>query len=137
MVAVVLAATMALAACGDDGDSAGSGSAADGATLFRGASCSDCHSTAGEVKTGPPLDGIYGTEVQLSDGSTVTVDDDYLATSIRDPGSQVVEGFSAPMPDIDLSDDQVASLVAYIRSLSTGPATIGPATTGPATTDPG
>lgn len=123
---LALAGGLALGACGGDDDGGGlSGSAGgtDGATLFRGASCSDCHSTTGETRTGPPLDGIYGTEVTLTNGETVTVDDEYLERAIRDPKSEVVEGFRPLMPELDLSDEQVGTLVAYIRSLSEDGAT--------------
>jgi cytochrome c oxidase subunit 2 len=119
-VALALAAGLALGACGGDGGGGGgelAGGSTDGATLFRGASCSDCHSTTGEAKTGPPLNGIYGREVTLTDGGTVTVDDEYLARSIREPKSQVVDGFRPVMPDIDLSDAQVDALVDYVKSL--------------------
>lgn len=120
-LALALAGGLVLGACGGDDDGSGLGGesgAAQGATLFRGASCSDCHSTTGETRTGPPLDGIYGTEVTLTDGQTVTVDDEYLERAIRDPKSEVVEGFRPLMPELDLSDEQVDTLVAYIRSLS-------------------
>jgi cytochrome c1 len=123
-VTLALAAGLALGACGGDDDEGGLGGGAggtDGATLFDGASCSDCHSTTGETKTGPPLDGIYGTEVTLTDGETVTVDDEYLERAIRDPKGEVVDGFRPIMPELDLSDEQVDTLVAYIRSLSDEP----------------
>ena len=118
--AVALAAGLALGACGgNDGGGGGdlAGASTDGATLFRGASCSDCHSTTGETKTGPPLNGLDGGEVTLTDGETVTADEEYLARSIREPKSQVVDGFRPVMPDIDLSDAQVDTLVEYIKSL--------------------
>lgn len=120
-----LAAGLALGACGGDDSEGGLGGGAggtDGATLFDGASCSDCHSTTGEAKTGPPLDGIYGSEVTLTDGETVTVDDEYLERAIRDPKGEVVDGYRPIMPELDLSDEQVDTLVAYIRSLTDEPA---------------
>jgi cytochrome c2 len=131
-VTLALAGALVLGACGGDDDSGGlSGGAggADGATLFRGAGCSDCHSTTGETKTGPPLNGIYGTEVALTNGETVTADDEYLERAIRDPKGEVVEGFRRIMPELDLSDEQVGTLVAYIRSLSDSDAPAGSAPT--------
>ena len=59
-----------------------------------------------------------GTEVTLTDGSTVTVDEAYLTRSITEPDAQVVEGFSVKMPKTALTDAEVADLVAYIASLS-------------------
>ncbi len=119
-MAGAMAAALALGACGGDDGGGGDGLAGgstDGAALFRGASCSDCHSTTGETKTGPPLDGIYGSSVTLTGGETVTADEDYLARSIREPKSQVVDGYRPVMPDLDLSDDQVDALVDHIKSL--------------------
>lgn len=115
--AVAVALALALSACGGGDEAEGGTGAADGEQVFNSA-CSDCHSVTGETKTGPPLDGIYGTEVQLADGSTVTVDEEYLEQSIREPKSQLVDGFGPVMPDMDLSDDQVEALVTYVRSLS-------------------
>ena len=48
----------------------------------------------------------------------VTADDAYLTESIVDPTAQVVDGFTVAMPATDLTDDEVADLVAYIGSLA-------------------
>ena len=81
--------------------------------------CSGCH-TDKDTPTAPTLHGIYGKEVELDDGSTVTVDDDYLHESIVDPAAKLVKGYSPIMPATyaDLSDDQLNALIAYIKSLS-------------------
>jgi cytochrome c oxidase subunit 2 len=58
--------------------------------------------------------------VELSDGTTVLADDDYLNTSIINPNLQIVDGFPANvMPDFSNTLDQtmVESLVAYIKTL--------------------
>lgn len=115
---------MVAAACGGDdsgdgiADRDGDALAAEGEQVFEENRCGECHSTSGQDMTGPHLDGIYGQEVELSDGSSVTVDDEYLERSIRDPGADVVEGFTPVMPDFDLEDEDVTALVAYIRSLT-------------------
>jgi cytochrome c oxidase subunit 2 len=114
----IVAATLVLTlvACGDDTESA-EGDAA-GQEVFDSQGCSGCHSTTGGSGTGPNLDGIYGEEVTLTDGSTVERDDEYLTRAITDPSADVVEGFSPQMPDLGLDDDQVAAVIDYIRSLS-------------------
>jgi len=82
--------------------------------------CVNCHSTDGSAKTGPTWLRLYNSSVKLSDGTTVTADDNYLKTSIINPNSQVVSGFSSNvMPDFSTVLDQtmVESLVAYIKTL--------------------
>jgi len=48
------------------------------------------------------------------------VDGAYLVESIREPGSQIVEGFQNIMPEnigADLADEQIDDLIAFIESL--------------------
>jgi cytochrome c oxidase subunit 2 len=82
--------------------------------------CVNCHSTDGSAKTGPTWLHLYNSSVKLSDGTTVTADDNYLKTSIINPNYQIVSGFpSNVMPDFSTVLDQsmVDSLVAYIKTL--------------------
>jgi mono/diheme cytochrome c family protein/SAM-dependent methyltransferase len=113
----------ALAACGDDAPSAGGGGDADpaverGQALARTRGCSACHGADGQGGLGPAWTDLVGSTVTLDDGSTVVADDTYITRSIVDPTAQVVAGFSLAMPKTDLSDAEVADLVAYIDSLS-------------------
>jgi mono/diheme cytochrome c family protein len=95
-----------------------------GESLTRSAlptACVACHSADGTPRVGPTWGGIYGGEETLSDGTTVTVDDEYIRESIVDPNAKVVEGFS---PNImprnyrdTLSDEDIEAITAYIRSL--------------------
>jgi cytochrome c oxidase subunit 2 len=81
--------------------------------------CSNCHSIDGSPGTGPTWLRLYESNVQLTDGSAVVADDEYLKTSINNPHTQVVEGFPDIMPDYSNTLDQtmVESLVAYIKTL--------------------
>ena len=122
-----LLATAALAAlltaCGGDSGSAveppvsltAQGQA--GFDAYRNGGCAACHGTAGEGGVGPRLAGLYGTNETLSDGSTVRVDDAYLTLSITDPNAQKVAGYNVPMPQNNLSDTDIAAVVAFIREL--------------------
>jgi cytochrome c1 len=62
---------------------------------------------------------LYGSQVQLEDGSTVVADDGYLAESIRDPGAKIVAGFGPEMPPAysSLPDEDVNAIVEYVKSL--------------------
>ena len=82
--------------------------------------CTNCHSYDGSEKIGPTWLHLYQSEVELSDGSSVIADDNYLKTSIVNPNLQVVAGYSANvMPNFAdlLEQTEVESLVAYIMTL--------------------
>jgi cytochrome c2 len=85
------------------------------------AQCLACHSIDGSQMVGPTWLGLYGHEVELEDGTTVIADEAYLFESIKDPNAKVVKGFPAgAMPPYGtiLSDQDIADLVAFIKSLS-------------------
>ena len=80
--------------------------------------CAACHSVDNTNKIAPPWRGLYGTQVELNDGSFILVDEAYLIESIKDPNAKIVNGFSrGAMPLISLTDDEVSALVAYIKSV--------------------
>lgn len=82
--------------------------------------CTACHSSDGSELAGPTWMGVFGSTESLSDGSSVLVDSAYLIKSIREPGSQIVEGYSNIMPEgigADLTDEQLADVIAFIESL--------------------
>lgn len=93
------------------------GPAADGAELVRTRGCVSCHSVDGSGGAGPTLQGIWDSQVELADGSSVTVDRAYVARSLREPRAQIVEGFNGVMPAYDLERDEIDALVAYLRTL--------------------
>jgi cytochrome c oxidase subunit 2 len=96
--------------------------AAQGAELFRTRGCSGCHGNAATVKA-PKLEGLFGREVPLSDGSVVTADSQYIRDSILMPHAQVAAGYPDIMPTFQnvLGEDDVLKLVAYIKSLAAEP----------------
>jgi cytochrome c oxidase subunit II len=125
-VAAACVVVVGLAACGDDGSDAGpdglSAEGRRGAELANDNGCSGCH---GSGAVGPRFEGLYGSTVELDDGSTVVADEAYLTRAITDPGAEIVAGFDVRMPENDLGDDDVAALVAYIRELDDGSSTTG------------
>ncbi|WP_420451584.1 c-type cytochrome [Ilumatobacter sp.] len=80
--------------------------------------CSSCHGVSGQGGVGPPWVDLAGSEVQLSDGTTVTADRDYLLRSILEPGVEEVEGYTIRMPENQLTPEQAADVVTYIEELS-------------------
>lgn len=102
------------------GQAAAASPAEQGAQLARDTGCMACHSAGTERLVGPAWGGLYGTEETLDDGSTVRVDEAYLAESILDPDAKVVKGYVPHvMPAYEgmLDAGQVESIVTYIRSL--------------------
>jgi len=81
--------------------------------------CASCHQ-GGDNQRGAKLEGIYNHEVKLASGETVIADDEYIRNSILNPSSQIVEGYQPIMPTYkgQVTEDQLVSLVAYIKSLS-------------------
>jgi cytochrome c oxidase subunit 2 len=116
VVAVIVASS--LTGCGSDGNPTSLSPAAErGRDVARANGCSACHGTDGEGGVGPPFVGLYGSQVTLSDGSTVVADDAYVAEATRDPGASRVAGYAIDMPGNDLDDAQIAAVVTYIREL--------------------
>lgn len=81
--------------------------------------CASCHSTDGSTIVGPTWQNLWGSEVTLNSGETVTVDRDYITRSIREPDAFAREGFdTGVMPTLDVSQDEIDDIIAYMQSLS-------------------
>jgi cytochrome c oxidase subunit 2 len=94
------------------------GNADNGKQLAAQFGCLTCHTVDGGVSAGPTWKGLYGADVQLTNGSTVKADEAYLIESIKDPGAKVVKGFGNMMPPFtQLNEQQMKDIVAYIQSL--------------------
>jgi cytochrome c oxidase subunit 2 len=59
----------------------------------------------------------------LADGSTVTADEAYIRESILDSNAKIVAGYQPLMPSFQgqLTEEQILSLTAYIKSLQSQP----------------
>lgn len=94
-----------------------------GKKIFQEQGCISCHGANGEGGKGPPLTGVFGSKVKLEGGQTVTADEDYIRNSVRNPQSQIVEGYRQPlMPTYykeQLSEEHLLQIIAFIKSLST------------------
>ena len=92
-----------------------------GRRLAEAQACLGCHSTDGSTLVGPTWQDLWGSEVTLNSGESVTVDRDYIAESVRQPNAFAREGFqTGVMPTtFDLSDQQIDQLVAFMQSIST------------------
>jgi cytochrome c oxidase subunit 2 len=89
---------------------------AQGRALAQSKGCVACHTVDGSPGVGPTWKGLFGKTETMVDGSTALVDDAYLKAFIRDPQARAVKGFAPIMPKIDMTDDELAALAAYIQS---------------------
>lgn len=107
-----------------------------GQKLFQSQGCTSCHGANGEGGKGPPLTGAFGSKVRLEGGEIVEANEDYIRNSIRNPQSQIVEGFRQPlMPTYykeQLSEEHLLQILAYIKSLAPPKAQVNSPATAPA-----
>ena len=101
------------------GGAASGSMAANGQSIFLQLGCSTCHRSDTQGR-GPDLVGLFGKQVQLEDGRTITADENYIRESILNPTTKVVSGFKPIMPVFQglVSEEQLTALVAYVKSLT-------------------
>jgi cytochrome c oxidase subunit II len=89
-----------------------------GQALVAANGCAACHSINGAAGIGPTWLGLFGRTETLTDGSTVVADEDYIHESIVAPQAKIVAGFENQlMPAYNFTDEQIADIIAYIKTL--------------------
>jgi cytochrome c oxidase subunit 2 len=93
-----------------------------GEKLFAEKACITCHLGAG-LGRAPSLNGVYGANILLADGSTVVADEAYIRESLLQPNAKIVAGYQPLMPTFQgqLTEEQILALTAYIKSLQSQP----------------
>lgn len=90
-----------------------------GERLYTRYACHTCHSTDGTRLVGPTFAGLYMNDREMTDGSVITADEDYLKQAIVDPRAFTNVGYDDVMQPYDyLSDGELQSLVEFIKSLA-------------------
>jgi len=91
-----------------------------GKVLYAARGCVQCHSVDGSTKVGPSWQNIWGEKVSFADGSSVTVDENYVRESILTPAKKIVAGFPNQMVSYQgqLSEKDITAIIAYIKSIS-------------------
>jgi cytochrome c oxidase subunit 2 len=80
--------------------------------------CLGCHSNDGSPGTGPTWLGLVGRQEELTDGTVITVDEEYIKESILNPQAKIVAGFEGVfMPIYEFSDEQLTDIIAYMETL--------------------
>jgi mono/diheme cytochrome c family protein len=82
-------------------------------TMYR---CSGCHV---EGSAYPPLNGKYGTRVNIEGGESALFDDNYIRESIIAPNAKIAAGYKAIMPPYKdrITEEEIKQIILYIRSL--------------------
>jgi cytochrome c oxidase subunit 2 len=91
-----------------------------GAEIYTAKGCQSCHSIDGSPRVGPSLLKLFGKNEQFTDGSSATIDEEYLRTAIYDPNKQIVAGFSPNMMPVfadQINEEELKALIAFIKSL--------------------
>lgn len=90
-----------------------------GRQLVEQNACLTCHSVDGIQLTGPSWLGKFGSQEPLTDGSSVTVDENYLRESILEPGAKIVDGYGNVMPPYQgvFSEEQLNAIIEYIKTV--------------------
>lgn len=93
--------------------------AAKGERAYQLRGCTQCHSVDGTAGIGPSLQGAWGKQETMTDGSTITVDENYIRESLLDPQAKIVGGYEGVMPTYQgrLSDQEITFIIAFIKSL--------------------
>jgi len=89
-----------------------------GEQLFSDLACNTCHLPDGRGR-GPALDNVFGSQVALSNGARVNVDESYVRESILNPQAKLVQGYGPVMPTFQglVSEENVMALIEYVKSL--------------------
>jgi cytochrome c oxidase subunit 2 len=89
-----------------------------GQLLVQQNGCTACHSLTGGTLVGPTWFGLFGSTVELADGTTVTADEAFITESISNPQAKIVKGFeSVQMVQYTFTSDELAAIVAYIKTI--------------------
>ncbi len=90
-----------------------------GEKVYKAFACNSCHNTDATVKVGPGFGGLFGKTETFTDGSSLTIDENYISESIKTPNAKVVAGFTPQMPSFagQINDEQMNAIIAYIKSL--------------------
>jgi cytochrome c oxidase subunit 2 len=90
-----------------------------GKMLYEKKGCNACHTLDGSPRVGPSWKGVFGTQVPLTDGSSVKMDENYIRESILYPQAKARPGFPPSMPSFEgqLKEKEIEGIIAYIKSL--------------------
>jgi cytochrome c oxidase subunit 2 len=91
-----------------------------GKKLFDRKGCIACHSTDGTPRVGVSMTGLWGTTIELVDGTTVAVDARFIERALNEPQVYRRKGSQPVMPSFagQIRAHELTALTAYIESLA-------------------
>ena len=89
----------------------------EGMKILDAKGCLACHSVDGSASVGPTFKGAWGSTVHLADGSTRTLDAALFEQKVHDPTAFAVQDYPPVMPPIQLTDDEMKQIEAYVEGL--------------------
>lgn len=92
-----------------------------GAQLYASLGCQACHTINGAKSTGPTFKGLFGSQVKLASGQTLTANEAYLLESILDPDKEIVAAYSPGIMSATIKPHSVSmanakALVQFIKA---------------------
>jgi cytochrome c oxidase subunit 2 len=101
-----------------ESSTSGTSLAQNGERIFAALGCNACHNGNPDSR-GPSLANVYGSKLQLTNGSLITADDAFLRDTILNPSMHVTQGFAPIMPTYQgqVSEEGLIDLVEYIKGL--------------------
>ncbi|KAA0131551.1 cytochrome c oxidase subunit II [Gimesia chilikensis] len=82
--------------------------------------CLQCHDSVEGNRSGPPLAGLYGSQVRIDSGETVEADARFIRNAIVNPQLQIHKGYEKLMPSYQsrLTPEQILQITAYLKSIA-------------------
>src|SRR6185436_7141384 len=69
-----------------------------GKKVYEKKGCNACHTVDGSARVGPSWLHDFGTQVPISDGTSVLMDENYIRESMMSPTTKIRQGFPGSMP---------------------------------------
>ena len=88
---------------------------AKGYDLYVRHACNTCHSLDGSRMNGPTFKGLYGKKIHFYNDKFSIADEEYLISSILNPGKEIVKGYPDLMPTYKLEDSEIDDLIEFIK----------------------
>jgi cytochrome c oxidase subunit II len=91
-----------------------------GLAMLKGKGCLACHTTDGSAKVGPTFLGLFGKKISVTTNGkehSIVADETYIQSSITHPKADIVKGYPAVMPQTPMKDEEIQSIIDYLKSL--------------------
>jgi len=92
-----------------------------GETFYKQRGCATCHSTEKDaVIQGPSFRNLFGSQVEMTDGTKLTADENYIRESVLYPQAKIHKGFGAVMPSFlgQFTDRDIDAINWFLKSIS-------------------